>query len=511
MLVPSRSIQPNITKISHKKKTPSWNRNVSKNYNLLLHNQQYNTFTSSSEKHNAKLSAVRGMRDIFPQEHRVFNFIQNTALNVAQRYNFQQISTPIVEYRDLFERGLGSGADVVHKEMYTFEDRSGDAIVLRPENTASVVRALLSHKLTNSLPHKWIYTGPMFRYERPQRGRHRQFHQIGVEHIGEDHPHADAELMAMASHFLTEIGISKRDYKISINSLGSNEDRERYHRYLTEFFEQRRNMLSSDSIDRLNRGSVLRIFDSKEKQDQQICAEASSILDYLSFDSLLKFDNTLQALDAWNIPYEVNKNLVRGLDYYSHTVFEFIWDPQPKGKDSKRLGASQRALLAGGRYDGLVTTMGGPSTPAIGWAAGIERLQLLMDESCIPDMSPLIHVVVIRPSNVTLSSHLKIIHPRESSDNDGDSSTMTDQEVSLEGLRLCSMLRESGFRVEYCYEDAVGKQMKRANKSGASICVLIGEDEINGGIVSIKDMRTGEQSSTSRSDLVYRLKELLDQ
>ena len=308
------------------------------------------------------LQPVRGTQDLLPEAMRRHRQVIEAARMTAELYGFAEIATPIFEFTDVFARPIGEGTDIVSKEMYTFEDRGGEEITLRPENTAGVVRSILSNGLVQSAPLKFFYEGPMFRYERPQKGRFRQFHQIGVELIGVAQPQADIEVIALGCRVLRALGIENRTV-LEINTLGDPESRVAYRHALTAYFSDHVSELSQDSLRRLER-NPLRIFDSKDESDNRVAADAPSFAEYLTAESQDFFVRVRDGLDALDIRYQINPRLVRGLDYYTHTAFEFV---------TSDLGA-QGTVMGGGRYDGLVELMGGPALPGVGWAAGIERL-----------------------------------------------------------------------------------------------------------------------------------------
>ena len=316
----------------------------------------------------ANLQAVRGTHDLMPADARRHRAIVDISRMIAARYGFAEMATPIFEFTDVFSRPIGEATDVVSKEMYTFADRGGEEITLRPEGTAAVCRAVISNGLTQSLPLKYFYSGPMFRYERPQSGRSRQFHQIGAELIGPAQPQADIELIALFQSILRELGVADR-CRLELNTLGDTESRQAYRAALVAYFGDHEAKLSEDSRDRLVR-NPLRILDSKDPGDRPIVDGAPSFDDYLNEASKKFFDEVRSGLDAIDIAYTRNPRLVRGLDYYCHTAFEFT---------TTSLGA-QGTVAGGGRYDGLMATLGGPSIPAVGWAGGIERLAMLIDE-----------------------------------------------------------------------------------------------------------------------------------
>jgi histidyl-tRNA synthetase len=395
------------------------------------------------------LQPVRGTRDLLPADSLCHRFIEQTAFDAAVRYGYGEIATPIFEFTEVFARSLGDTSDIVSKEMYTFEDRGGSSITLRPENTAGVVRSFVSNKLTQQTPLKLFYRGPMFRYERPQKGRLRQFHQVGVELLGVAEPLADAEVVALGAAFLTALGLGDR-VVLEINSLGDSESREQYRAVLVEYLLARKDRLSPESCERLER-NPLRILDSKDKGDRAVVADAPLITASLNDSSRAFLDGVLAGLDAAGVAYTLNPRLVRGLDYYCHTAFEFTTDA---------LGA-QNAVLAGGRYDGLVAQLGGPPTPGIGWAAGIERLAMLVGDA--GDAPLPIAVVPVEPAQ------------------------------SLAALSLAEGLRAAGFIVDLGFSGGMAKRMKRANKIKARAAVIVGEAELARGVAAVRDMHTGAQ------------------
>ncbi|MFC4350676.1 histidine--tRNA ligase [Fodinicurvata halophila] len=411
------------------------------------------------------LQPVRGTHDLLPEEMRRHRAVIERARGVAERYGFEEIATPIFEFTDVFKRTLGDTSDIVTKEMYSFSLKEGEEITLRPENTAGVARALISNGLHQSLPLKYFYSGPMFRHERPQKGRQRQFHQIGVELLGAPQPQADIEVIALGRHILQELGILQ-DTVLELNTLGDLDSRKAYRAALVSYFETRQDELSEDSRMRLTR-NPLRILDSKDEGDRRVVEDAPAFEAYLNETSRDFFAQVCRGLDALEIPYTLNSRLVRGLDYYSHTAFEFTSD---------RLGA-QSAVVAGGRYDGLVETMGGPSTPGIGWAAGIERLAMLVRDVDSPPRP-----VAVIPV--------------------GDASEAT-------ALKLTQDLRHQGFAVELGYSGNLKKRMKRANQMNARAAVMIGEDELKAGEATLRDLDSGAQETLALDAIGTRLRELV--
>ena len=407
------------------------------------------------------LQPVRGTQDLLPDAARRHRHIAETARDAAELYGFAEIATPIFEFTEVFSRPIGETSDIVTKEMYSFVDRGGEEITLRPENTAGVVRAVLSDGLLQSVPVKFFYTGPMFRYERPQKGRFRQFHQIGVELIGVAQPQADVEVIALGSRVLEALGIGRR-VALELNTLGDLASRSAYREALVSYFSRRASELSEDSRRRLER-NPMRIFDSKEESDRQVSIEAPIFDDYLNADSRDFFSLVRRGLDRLRIEYRLNSRLVRGLDYYSHTAFEFV---------TSDLGA-QGTVIGGGRYDGLFEVMGGPSTPGVGWAAGIERLAMLIDDPP-PPRRPVALVPV------------------------GEAG-------ELVALQLAEELRRAGFPVDLGYSGNLARRLRRANKIGARAAVLIGENEVERGVVALRDLDSGAQVDVPVAELPSRL------
>jgi len=408
-----------------------------------------------------KLQTVRGTHDILPDESRRHRLVTETAFEFARRYGYDEISTPIFEMTEVFARTLGETSDIVTKEMYTFNDRSGDSITLRPEYTAGVARAFISGGLAHSLPLKVFCRGPMFRYERPQKGRLRQFHQIDVEILGVAEPLADIEIITIGADILDALGLSKK-VTLEINTLGDGESRANYRTKLVEYFNDHRDRLSSDSLVRLER-NPLRILDSKDMGDCALIAEAPLLSDSLNMLSQEFFGAVIAGLDALGIDYTLSPRLVRGLDYYCHVAFEFC---------TKTLG-SQGAVIAGGRYDSLIETMGGPPTPGTGWAAGVERLAMMVNDVPVP----------VRPICVVPIG----------------------EEAGDSALRVTHRLRRLGFTVELGYSGNVKKRLNRANKINSSAAIFLGEDELAKGVATIRDMGTGEQTEAPLASLEEHL------
>jgi len=397
----------------------------------------------------AALQPVRGTHDILPDEGRRHRAVVETARETAARYGFEEISTPIFEFSDVFRRTLGDTSDIVTKEMYTFVDRGGEEVTLRPEATAGIARALISGGLSQHLPLKFFCSGPMFRYERPQKGRLRQFHQIDVEILGVAEPLADVEIIAVGAHVLEALGVLDKT-TLELNTLGDTASRGAYRAALVDYLSDHRGRLSEDSQLRLDR-NPLRILDSKDPGDRRIIEDAPLFGDYLTPEAAEFFAEVRTGLDALQIGYTVNPRLVRGLDYYCHTAFEFTTD---------ELGA-QGAVIAGGRYDGLVETMGGPPTPGIGWAGGVERLAML---STLAPAAP--RPVAVIPI--------------------GDA-------AEAAALTVVQRLRRAGFTADLGYRGNLSRRLKRANKLNARAAILLGDDELARGTATLRDLDSGEQ------------------
>ena len=407
------------------------------------------------------LRPVRGTHDLLPEDNRRHRRVIETFRDIAERFAFGEIATPIFEFAEVFKRTLGETSDVVTKEMYTFTDRGGDLITLRPEYTAGIARAFISGGLQQQLPLKFYGHGPMFRYERPQKGRQRQFHQLDAEILGVAEPLADIEVIALGATLLEALGMADVT-ELELNTLGDPESRDAYRAALVDYFGGHRDALSEDSLLRLDR-NPLRILDSKDEGDRAVVADAPLMGDYLNAASADMFGAVRAGLDRLGIAYRLNPRLVRGLDYYTHTAFEFT---------TRELGA-QGAIIAGGRYDGLIEAMGGPPTPGIGWAAGIERLALLLAE---PPAAP-------RP--------LAVIP--------------VDAGAEDETLELTHRLRKAGFTVDLGYRGNVSRRMKRANRLHARAALLLGADERARGAVTLRDLDSGEQVEVPLAELEDRL------
>ena len=419
------------------------------------------------------IQALRGTRDILPDEIGYWQWVEATARDILTRAAYREIRTPIFEQTALFERGIGEATDVVGKEMYTFNDRATPprSVTLRPEGTAGVVRAYIERNLyaQGGVQRLW-YTGAMFRYENPQAGRQRQFHQLGVEVIGSADPRADVEVIAIATNILQTLGL--KNLHLDINSVGNLEDRQNYRQALVDFLTPYKDELDLDSQERLNR-NPLRILDSKDKRTQEIAQNAPSILDYLGLYSQRHFEQVQQLLSDLGINYKLNPRLVRGLDYYTHTAFEI---------QSDDLGA-QATVCGGGRYDGLVGELGGSNTPAVGWAMGLERLMILLQQLQASPLSTLDFYMVSK----------------------GDTS-------EAQALILAHKLRIAGFSVELDLSGSgFKKQFVRADRSGAVACLILGDEEATSQTVKLKWMATKEQIAIAQSDLLTMTDQLRQQ
>ncbi|HCI48763.1 MAG: histidine--tRNA ligase [Alphaproteobacteria bacterium RIFCSPHIGHO2_01_FULL_41_14] len=410
------------------------------------------------------MKAFRGTYDQLPSVRRQHASVESCARRVLSLYQFEEVSTPIFEYLDVFVRTLGETSDVVTKEMFTFRDRHEDLLALRPEGTAGVMRAVLTNQLVQSVPLKYFYTGPMFRYERPQKGRMRQFHQVGVEHIGEAHPLADAECIAMGAHFLRELNLSGT-IELEVNTLGDEGSRQKYRHALVNYFSLYEQDLSPDSKERLQK-NPLRILDSKDEMDQRIVQDAPKIQAFLTPEAEKFFESVLRGLEALKVPFQVNPRLVRGLDYYGHTAFEFR---------TSSLGA-QNTVLAGGRYDGLSVQMGGPRLPSVGWSAGIERLVLLLSKE----------LRALRP--------VALIPLGEAAEN--------------KVWTLAQKLRKENIPTQLAYDGSLKSRMKKANRAGASHALILGEEELQNDQATLKDLDLGTQKTIEMSQLLSYLKAL---
>lgn len=409
------------------------------------------------------------MNDILPADTPLWQWFESTVAQLLARYGYSEIRMPIVEQTDLFRRSIGEVTDIVEKEMYTFADRNGDSLTLRPEGTASCVRAAEQHGLLHNQTQRLWYTGPMFRHERPQAGRYRQFHQVGVEAFGMAGPDIDGELILLTHRLWQALGL-RDQVVLEINTLGSPEDRRSYRAALVSFLEANKEQLDEDSQRRINR-NPLRVLDSKHPATQALLADAPSLMDYLAPESAAHFEQLCAMLDAAGVAYIVNPRLVRGLDYYSHTVFEWITDA---------LGA-QGTVCAGGRYDGLVEQLGGRPTPAVGFAMGIERLILLLSQQDIA--LPALTDVYIASTDATVA--LLLAEQLRSAD---------------EQLRILTHCGGGSFR----------SQLRRADRSGAKVALILGANEIEQGTATLKNLRDdGEQTTVAQQEILQHIAKLL--
>jgi histidyl-tRNA synthetase len=401
------------------------------------------------------------MNDCLPEQSPVWQKVEQILRQVVASYGYSEVRMPIVEQTHLFKRAIGEVTDVVEKEMYTFEDRNGDSLSLRPEGTASCVRAGIEHGLLYNQERRMWYMGPMFRHERPQKGRYRQFHQFGVELFGINGPDIDAELIMLTNRLWRLFGISEH-VTLQLNTLGQSAERAAYRDALVAYLEQYKDQLDEESQRRMY-SNPLRVLDSKDEKVQAVLVGAPRLFDHLGEESLAHFEGLKRLLDSAGIKYEVNERLVRGLDYYCHTAFEFTTDA---------LGA-QGTVLAGGRYDGLIQMMGGPSTPGIGWAAGVERLAMLSPQAAAAK----------RPIAVIPISE--------------------DETAVAQGI--ANTLRHAGYTADIGYGGNMGKRMKRADKINAVIAVILGGDEVRDGVATVRNLETGDQVKVPQADLIRHL------
>jgi histidyl-tRNA synthetase len=415
-----------------------------------------------------KVSGIKGMNDILPEEIAIWHFLEDCVKEVFHAFGFREIRVPVLEKTNLFSRSIGEETDIVEKEMYTFFDKSDNSLTLRPEGTASVVRSFIEHNLHNLQQlNKLYYVGPMFRYERPQKGRYRQFHQIGAEVIGENNPLVDAQLLVMLVHFFQRIGI--QDAQLQVNSLGCPECRPLYREALVAFLGQKLDSLCSDCRRRY-RTNPLRVLDCKVEKCKEACNDAPSVLDYLCGHCSEHFTEVQKHLQNLGVPFEINSRMVRGLDYYTKTTFEMI---------TGSLG-SQNALAAGGRYDGLIKSLGGPSLPAIGFAIGMERLVLMKGKDSIPSPGPDIFLAA-----------------------------MGDQPIEKSFL-LMSGLQKNNVHAEMDFSNkSLKAQLRRADKLNARYVLILGEDELAVNQALLKNMEQGTQEKVSLENLQHHLVDLL--
>jgi histidyl-tRNA synthetase len=425
------------------------------------HHQQENHLSSS-------LQAIRGMHDILPQDTPVWQHVETVLRDVLQGYGYQEIRMPLVEKTELFKRSIGEVTDIVEKEMYTFEDRNGDSLTLRPEGTASCVRAVIEAGMLRGQTQRLWYLGPMFRHERPQKGRYRQFHQIGVEAFGLAGPDIDAEQILMSARLWKRLGLE--GIRLEINSLGDAAARVAYRDLLVAYLQDHADALDEDSKRRLST-NPLRILDSKLPGMRTVIEGAPRLIDHLDGESVRHFDGVRERLEAIGIPYQINPRLVRGLDYYSRTVFEWVTD---------RLGA-QGTVCAGGRYDALVGQLGGPDTPAAGFALGLERLLALLDEAGQRPDGPSPHGYLV----------------------------MVGESAERAGMALAERLRDASAALRltvHCGGGGFKAQLKRADRSGAAFALVLGDDEVNASRIGIKPLRNdAPQRAVAWGELVMAL------
>ena len=421
-----------------------------------------------------QIQAIRGMNDILPTQSPVWQKVEAVLRASVASFGYSEIRTPIVENTDLFKRSIGEVTDIVEKEMYTFADRNGDSLTLRPEGTASTVRAGNEHGLLYNQEQRLWYMGPMFRHERPQKGRYRQFHQFGVEVYGIKSADIDAEVLMLSASLWQKLGLTEH-VSLELNTLGDSDERAAYREALVAFLEQHKDKLDEDSQRRMY-SNPLRVLDSKDQQVQALLADAPALMDYLGEDSKAHFARLCELLEAVGIQYRVNPRLVRGLDYYNRTVFEWVTDS---------LGA-QGTVLAGGRYDGLVSQLGGKETPAVGFAMGLERIVLLLETLELnADVAAEVNVYV----------------------------TAMGDDCVIEAMKIAQELREKLPKLKvmsHCGGGNFKKQMKRADKSGAGFALIIGETELANNKVAVKPLRgDGAQQDVERQALADYLAELI--
>lgn len=414
-------------------------------------------------KQQQAIQAIRGMHDILPEQSPYWQWLEKHARQVLASYGYLEIRLPIVEKTDLFKRSIGEVTDIVEKEMYTFDDRNGDSLTLRPEGTAGCLRACLEHGLLHNQTHRLWYYGPMFRHERPQKGRYRQFYQLGVETYGMPGPDVDAEMIQLTDRLWKKLGIRDK-VELQLNSLGTTEERSVYRGKLVDYFKQHIDVLDEDSLRRLD-SNPLRILDSKNPDMQLMLREAPVLLDHLGADSLQHFNSLKSMLDDLGIGYQLNTRLVRGLDYYGKTVFEWVTD---------ELG-SQGTICAGGRYDGLIEQLGGKANHAIGFAMGMERILALVEQLDTVNIEPSVDVYLIRVG----------------------------QDAEKAGLLLSERIRDSidGLKLQLnCGGGSFKSQFKKADKSGAAFAIIIGDDEAQRGEVALKSLRIEQEQTTLSHD-----------
>ncbi|ANU35625.1 histidine--tRNA ligase [Vibrio scophthalmi] len=418
------------------------------------------------------IQAIRGMNDCLPTQSPLWQKLENTVKNVVSAYGYNEVRMPIVEETNLFSRAVGEETDVVSKEMYTFDDRNGDSLTLRPEGTAGCVRACIQNSLINRDEQRLWYMGPMFRHERPQKGRYRQFHQCGVEVFGLNGPDVDAELIMMTARLWRDLGINEH-VRLELNSIGSQEDRAVYRTALVAFLEQHIDVLDEDCKRRMHT-NPLRVLDTKNPDVQAILGDAPRLSEYLGEESKAHFAGLCELLDAAGIEYKVNERLVRGLDYYNRTVFEWI---------TESLG-SQGTVCGGGRYDGLVEQLGGKATPAVGFAMGLERLVLMLETLELTDVRRSVDVYMVTAGEGTMMAGMKL------------SEQLRGQ---VPGLRVMNHFGGGNFK----------KQFKRADKVGAIVALVLGENEVADNTVVLKDLVGGTQETYTQAEVITKLVDLI--
>ncbi|TOP93200.1 histidine--tRNA ligase [Vibrio parahaemolyticus] len=418
------------------------------------------------------IQAIRGMNDCLPTQSPLWQKLENTVKNVISAYGYNEVRMPIVEETSLFSRAVGEETDVVSKEMYTFDDRNGDSLTLRPEGTAGCVRSCIQNSLINRDEQRLWYMGPMFRHERPQKGRYRQFHQCGVEVFGLNGPDVDAELIMMTARLWRELGIDKH-VRLELNSIGSQEDRADYRTALVAFLEQHIDVLDEDCKRRMHT-NPLRVLDTKNPDIQAILGDAPRLSEYLGEESKAHFAGLCELLDAAGIEYTVNERLVRGLDYYNRTVFEWI---------TESLGA-QGTVCGGGRYDGLVEQLGGKPTPAVGFAMGLERLVLMLETLELTDVRRSVDVYVVTAGEGTMMAGMKLAEQLRE---------------AISGVRVMNHFGGGNFK----------KQFKRADKVGAVVALVLGENEVADNTVVLKDLVGGEQETYNQAEVAEKIAALI--
>ena len=409
-----------------------------------------------------KINPIRGTHDLFGAEINKFNKVISDVKLVASQFNYSELITPIFEYSELFKKPLGEQSDVVLKEMYTFKDRNEDEITLSPEYTTPMIRAVLSNGLLNNLPAKFYGTGQMFRRERPQKGRYRQFNQINFENFGSDDLFADIEIISLANTLIKKI-LPNSNIKLHINSLGTRNNLKEYKIILSKFFNENKNSLSNESLDKIN-SNPLRILDSKNKGDIEIVQKSPKLIEFLSKEDLNNYEEIKKCLIDLEIPIYENPTLVRGLDYYCNTVFEF---------KTNEIG-SQDTLIGGGRYNGLIKTLGGKDLPGVGWAGGIERMMLLMDD--IVNLDQAIHFAILDP------------------------------EYKKHALKAYDLLIKNNYSVNWNYKFNLKKSLSTANEKNANYIIIVGENENSNNNFSIKNLKNGNQETKNLLNILDFIK-----